>query len=173
MLLRWNRATGVLQAGRDEFFYVKSIVRNELNGRRALHKRSEVVRTMPEPGEPYMPRPFPLGTWVVSKPELRSDEYKRPVYIPTNACQEVALWDLDDDGGYDHESIERVVDYGYGLHWSETSSTTLGCGRVATRKQVVRLAAIINLALTAGEEVLLEVYDEPLDEPLEQTGELT
>lgn len=160
MLLRWNRAKNFIKTDAGVEYFVTNEVRNELNSRRRLHDSVEVVRTMPSPGKPYMPRQFPLGKWRVRKPELRNDEYKRPIYIPTDAYQDVHVWALDEKGGYDYQTNELIRDYGYGLHFSEASRTTLGCGRVGSRSQVLRLAAEINLALDRGEEVYLEVFEE-------------
>ena len=118
--------------GRVRDIEASSDVRNELNKRRALHDESQVIRAMcedPYHKPPVMPRSFPFGEWTVGKPRARKDPYRAPYYIPTDAEQYLDVWELDDDGGYDHPTAQRVLDIGYGLHFS-TSSTTVGCIRI-------------------------------------------
>lgn len=160
MIIIWVRNKDFLRFEDGFEYFITNEVRNELNGRRVLHDPSEVVRTMPEPGKPYMPRQFPLGEWTVYKPVPRNDPYKRPLYIPTDAHQEVQVWALDSNGGYDKATDEWVEDYGYGLHFSENSLTTLGCGRIGSKSSVLQIAAKINLALGHGERVTLNVVEE-------------
>jgi hypothetical protein len=135
-------------------------VRNELNGRRRLHDPKEVRRVVQPDGHwgpPYMPRPFPLGTWRVIAVEDTADKEFAPVKIRTNAHQLVRTWALDAAGGYDHEEDRLVEDAGYHLHFAEFSRTTLGCGRLETAGQARSLAAAIRKAMGKGEIVQLEV----------------
>lgn len=106
-------------------------VRNELNGRRPLHDPSQVVYgiTHNPYKTPVMPREFPQGRWQVFPPVARTDEYLAPFYIPTSAEQWLEVWELDEDGGYDHPTGEMVLDFGYGAHCS-TSPTTVGCIKI-------------------------------------------
>lgn len=158
MKMIWYRDSGDLTV-LDHAFHAVSDVRNELNKRRLLHLARDVVFTMPSPGKPYMPRPFPKGMWNVTRPEPRSDEYKAPWYIPTDAWQWVDIWELDDKGGYNAPTGAKMKDYGYGLHAS-TSPTTLGCGRigrVGNYTEINMLVKLINEAIDRKESVKLEV----------------
>jgi hypothetical protein len=141
---------------------ITSDVRNELNGRRALHKPDDVVETVTKEGtwgHAYMPRPFPRGIWKITGVEYTAAPAYAPVKIKTNARQKVELWNLDSGGGYDRPSGIFEEDYGYHLHWCADSRTTLGCGRVGknTSREVTVLAALVKDALGRGEEVILEV----------------
>lgn len=123
------------------------IVRNELNGRRKLHDPSEVVYAMTEnryERDPYMPRTFPMGIYWIQPPVARPDnKYLAPYFIPTNATREVHIWHLDKKGGYAHETNKTVVDHGYGIHYS-TSSTTLGCIRIYNELDLIKLVRDIQ-----------------------------
>lgn len=135
------------------------VVRNELNGRRHLHDASQVVRAMcedPYNKPPVMPRTFPNGTWEVSKPRSRTNPYLAPYYIPTDAEQYLDVWALDEEGGYDHATPDRVLDIGYGVHFS-TSRTTVGCIRVYEESDLLWLVHTINERLLMGNPVTLTV----------------
>jgi hypothetical protein len=159
--IEWNRDAGKALCGGKEFV-ITSDVRNELNGRRRLHDPDEVKHIVTADGrwgDAYMPRPFPVGQWeVVGIEETSSPEFA-PIKIKTNAHQKVERWNLDGRGGYEKASGVFVEDYGYHLHWSEHSKTTLGCGRVGTfhAREVVELAKMIQAAWRKGETVFLEV----------------
>lgn len=161
MVIRRRRDEGVAETcGRN--FVITSEVRNELNGRRRLHDRTEVVNVVTADGRwghPYMPRPFPKGSWRVTGAEESRERTFAPVKIKTDAHQRVELWNLDADGGYDKPSGIYAEDWGYHLHWSEHSRTTLGCGRIGTGTgtEALRLAALAREARGRGEEVTLEV----------------
>ena len=126
-----------------------SIVRNELNHRRRLHDKKQVIHAITynrynEP--PVMPRPFPTGTWEVQRPVkvLPDDnEWLHPYYIPTNAVQRLDIWRLDRADGYDVPTGAHVVDKGYGIHFSE-SITTLGCIRIHNRDDLLWLVNVIG-----------------------------
>lgn len=158
MVIKWQRDSGEMSVD-GHLFRAVSDVRNEQNKQRLLHVAREVVYTMPAPGKPYMPRPFPKGTWNVMRPEMRTDEYKAPWFIPTDAWQWVDVWSLDSKGGYHLPTDDSVKDYGYGLHAS-TSPTTLGCGRVGRvgdYTEINMLVTLINAAMDRKETVKLEV----------------
>ena len=152
----WQRDKGILTVnGKD--YECWSNVRNELNGKRALHDAREVVRMIPS-GHPYMPRPFPLGTWSILGTIRRNPESARynvlgPVFIRTDACQELPVWELGSNGGYDHETGELVMDEAYGLHASPVSLTTWGCGRLASTNAARTLGSIVD----ANMRLILEV----------------
>ena len=128
-------------------------------------KKSEVVRTVsvtpPFIGEPYDPLKFPRGTWKITAIEYQNN-YKfdtwtyGPVKIRTNAQQTVKIWLLDSDGDYLHETTEVTVDWGYLLHYSE-SSTTTGCIRFNSGYDAISVAELIEEASRNKEEVFLEV----------------
>jgi hypothetical protein len=106
-----------------------------------------------------MPRPFPKGNWIVLGFEKTSKADFAPVKIKTNAHQKVELWNLDGAGGYDRPSGIYEEDYGYHLHWSEHSKTTLGCGRVGedSDREVLALLELLQAAWREHETVFLEV----------------
>jgi len=127
------------------------LVRNEENGWRGSH---EVVKTIPA-DKPYQPRQFPVGVWHIGWPVAREEEYKAPIYIPTDAWREVPVWSLV-DGLYHRPTDETVIDEDYGLHCS-TSNTTLGCIRIHRREDLYRLVSEIFLELAEKRIPLLEV----------------
>ena len=138
-------------------FEASSDVRNELNGRRRLHDPEQVVRAMtqdPYHKPPVMPRPFPRGIWEIGKPRERTDEYLAPYYIPTDAEQYVEVWEIDK--GYTKATGRKVLDLGYGLHYSK-SSTTVGCIRIHERTKLLWLVNAINVERELGRSIILEV----------------
>jgi len=120
----------------------------------------EVRRCIPD-DLPYDPKPFPKGLWNITAVEWR-DKYKFDeweygnVKIRTDARQLVMIWDLDQDGNYLRETNYGVLDKGYLLHYSQ-SSTTLGCIRIATPEEAEVLAKYVQKYLDCGEGVQLEV----------------
>jgi hypothetical protein len=148
--LVWDRDGQELQAfGRIIPMWCR--VRNELNGQR---KPNQIATTIPEK-LPYQPRVFPLGIWRVGVPIPKTDPYMEPAFIPTDAWQMVATWEVK-DGCYDGPTGRKTRDEGYGLHYS-TSYTTLGCGRIQYREDAVWLVEKIANAIRSGETVELEV----------------
>jgi hypothetical protein len=142
-------------------FDITCDVRNELNGRRRLHDKKEVVNVVTalgKYGQAYMPRRFPKGRWEITAVEETSAPVFAPFKIKTTAHQVVDTWLLDSGGGYDRK-CGKADDFGYYLHWCKGSKTTLGCGRVGldTPYQVVVLAELIRSAWNEGETVFLEV----------------
>lgn len=135
------------------------VVRNEINGWRRLHAPKEVVRAMthdPYNKPPVMPRTFPKGHWTIYAPRKRTDEYLAPYFIPTNAEQYLDVWDLDENGGYDKATGNKVLDIGYGLHFS-TSNTTVGCIKIHNRDNLLWLVKQIDAAISCGESVTMKV----------------
>jgi len=135
------------------------VVRNEVNGWRRLHKSDDVIYAMTH--DPYskyavMPRAFPKGEWKVSEPLARNGEYLAPFFIPTNAEQYLEVWDLDRGGGYAKATGKKVLDIGYGLHFS-TSKTTVGCIRIHSESGLLWLVHQVNERLVTGNEVTLSV----------------
>ena len=140
-------------------FDASSDVRNELNGRRRLHDPEQVVRAIaqdPYHKPPVMPRSFPRGVWQIYAPRKRTDRYLAPFFIPTDAEQLLEVWELDEEGGYKAVTGEKVLDLGYGLHYSG-SSTTVGCIRIHERSKLLWLVNAINVERELGRSILLEV----------------
>ena len=130
-------------------------VRTELNGRRQLHTKSEVVKTYPISGErsPYMPRQHPSGIFTIYEVEHTTDPEYSPCKIRSTAYREVFIWELDATGGYDHATEETQTDSGYLIHNTD-SATTLGCIRC---KEAGIIGEIVEKALKNNEPVKLEV----------------
>jgi hypothetical protein len=154
LLIEWNRDHDYLMAD-GKRFACSCIVRNELNGKRLSH---DVIRTMPG-GYPYMPRRFPTGTWTVLKPRPREDGYRAPYFIPTDAFQDVPMWELDGRGCYLRATDKIVRDTAYGLHYSRDSITTWGCIRIDTREEVLALVRLIHEQMDEYEPVKLLVRE--------------
>jgi len=135
------------------------VVRNEINGWRHRHDPDEVVRAMtqdPYNKPPVMPRQFPAGVWKVYAPRPRNDKYLAPYFIPTDAEQFLPIWSLDENGGYDRATSDKVLDIGYGIHFS-TSSTTVGCIRIYEIDDLLWLVKKITEQLAGHERVQLSV----------------
>jgi hypothetical protein len=140
-----------------ECFRITNDVRTLENGTR---KSSEVIRSIPD-GRPYDPRPFPAGVWKITAVERQQE--KRfdprtygPVKIRTDAWQMVNVWELDAEGDYFRETEARVRDSGYLLHFS-VYNTTLGCIRLASPENAIKIAEKIQTAWGTGEDVLIGV----------------
>lgn len=151
-----NRTTGRLTVNEDSFS-ISNDVRTVQNGLRRAH---EVVRSIPG-SFPYMPARFPTGAWNVTGLEWQAEKKfdlktYGPVKIRTDACQYVKIWQLDEDGDYLQETRHETKDYGYLLHYSE-SKTTLGCIRISTAEEAVKLGMLIETALLNKEPITLEV----------------
>jgi len=134
---------------------IRCDVRNELNGRR---DPTEVVYTLPG-GRPYYPRQFPKGRWKITDVRARSDSYRKPFFIATDASQLVDEWSVSESGGrpkYDKPTGRKVVDREYGLHYS-TSPTTTGCIKILQLQDLLELVDLIKASLLLGEVITLEV----------------
>lgn len=152
----WQLDKGILTVD-GKAYECFSNVRNELNDKRPLHDPRQVVRMIPS-AHPYMPRPFPLGTWSILGTIRRHPGDPKygvlgPVFIRTDACQKLPVWRLDELGGYDHETDELVMDCAYGIHASPDSATTWGCGRLGSTTAARFLG---NMVDTLG-TIILEV----------------
>jgi hypothetical protein len=137
----------------DKKFFISCIVRNELNGWR---KPNQVVRSIPH-NNPVYPRQFPKGTWNIYGVQYTDDAEYAPVKIKTNAFQMLPIWDLDDKGNYKSKTTEYIRDEAYWLHYSEGSSTTLGCIRLNSAHDAIQIAEIIEKQLEIVECIKLEV----------------
>ena len=124
-------------------------VRNELipGGRQdVVHSENADGST----GVPYMPRPFPSGLWTIGKPapiDPAKDVhlYEWPFFIPTDAHQLVDEWGvtLEDTWHYVQPTGQKVMDWGYGIHFS-SSPTTLGCLKILIETDLRWLVDQIN-----------------------------
>jgi hypothetical protein len=117
MKIVWDVEKGIAVFCGKEFI-ITSDVRNELNGRRRLHDKKEVVNVVTAAGKyglPYMPRRFPKGQWEITAVEETAKPLFAPFKIKTNAHQIVDTWALDSSGGYDRKT-GSAGDYGYYLH---------------------------------------------------------
>jgi len=121
---------------------------------------NEVIYSIPD-NLPYDPQPFPKGLWNITgldwqkEKKFDLDTYG-PVKIRTDARQWVNVWELDGDGDYKKETSQKVMDHGYLLHYSK-SSTTLGCIRINSPENAEALATLIQQRMGSGERVELEV----------------
>ncbi len=159
MNVKWNRDAEDLEY-QGIHFRVTCKVRNEIDLMyvRRLHEPKEVIYAIvngQKTNIPYMPRKFPKGLWEITGIEASTDPIFAPFKIRTNAFQDVNVWALDKIGGYDKVTEKKVRDGGYLLHCS-TSTTTHGCGRVETEKQIRKLVGLISRELEKG-KVFMEV----------------
>jgi len=125
--LRWKQGDAVLYAFEREL-----LVSNKVYEPVTQTPAEHVVRTTNEDGSdgvPYKPKAFPVGVWSVYTPLARTSMYTAPYFIPTNACQLVEEWTLDEHGLYQYPAGRTVMDYGYGLHHSAIEYT-FGCLRI-------------------------------------------
>lgn len=132
----------------DREIVITCNVRNELNKRRG---GADICHCVPT-GKPVMPRPFPSGKFLVGKAKASTNPYTAPYFITTNATEWLPVWSLNKYGYYEAPTSEMTLSSGYGIHCS-TSSTTLGCLRVAKVGDLMYLVDVIN----SGETIYLEV----------------
>ena len=130
-------------------------VRNELNRQR---RPDQVVITMGQTvpyGIPYQPRRFPPGRWLITGvADMGKDTEYWPVYMDTNATQQVRVWDLDEEGNYYGPKMKWITGKGYGIHharWSNAgqlvpSRTTLGCINILSPDDAVWLSDEVRKA---------------------------
>lgn len=133
-------------------------IRNLENGWRQLDQVVWSTNSDGSRGVPYSPQLFPVGLWMVGRPEPETDPYLKPFFIPTDAHQAVEEWEIAerDKMVYVKPTGRLVEDWAYGLH-NSTSPTTLGCIRVTLFYELRRLVDDINKALEDGREVRFEV----------------
>lgn len=141
-----------------------SIVRNELN---AWRQSWEIIRTFgsTEPnGLPYQPRSYPKGLWEVTRVVMMgADTPYWPVYIDTDATQDVYVWEIK-DGGYHKRTGQVVTGRGYGMHHARykskgewvPSTTTLGCVNILDPDDAMWLSDQIKYCFTYKTHVYVE-----------------
>jgi len=168
-VLTWHRNSGVLEAFSKEL-QLRCLVRNEVNPAPYVRHENEVVyselagkKGVNIQGPPYMPREFPIGIWNIVGLLNKEDEYEAPIFISTDAKQELPVWEVlqKDKLYYVRATDQTIIDTGYGLH-NSTSSTTLGCGRIIERdinhhENLMFLVYSIGKILEARETIQLEV----------------
>ena len=136
--VRWNKGDPYLTAwGRR--ISCSCDVRNLENGRRG---RDQIVYSIPH-HKPYSPDIFPEGVWQIGYPRPRTDLYRKPWFIPTNASRMTKVWEVK-DGLYVRETNELTLDEDYGLHAS-ASDTTLGCIRIGSVADVEWMVGKVRL----------------------------
>lgn len=108
-------------------------VRNELNGLRKMNEVVYSVQSDGSKGPPIMPRTFPVGTWKLGFPALRSDPLLAPYFCPTDAWQELDEWAVENRGTasvpemwYTEKTGRKVKDFAYGIHCS-SAHESWGC----------------------------------------------
>lgn len=136
----------------DSDIAISCIVRNEVNGWR---KKDQVVYSLPNK-KPIQPRQFPKGLWAVGKPDVRTDPYLAPFFIPTSAWQYMPIWELDNMKCYLRETKNKCKDVGYGLHYSESTSTQ-GCIKIMKKYDLLWLVNMIKNHQSLGDVIMLEV----------------
>jgi len=163
MIIKYSHTVGILGV-LDKTMEASCVVRNELGigkDERPLHIPEQVIYAMTGNRYdkiPYMPRPFPCGIWQVFMPQERKSKFLAPYYIPTNAKQYCDVWELDAEGGYKQVTFDKVLDHGYGLHFSE-SRTTLGCIKIHTKDDLVTLVGLIRATILQNQVVTIEVTE--------------
>ena len=127
-------------------------VRNELNGLRKLTEKP--LLSLPA-GKPVMPRTFPKGEFTVGKPRPRTDDARRPFFIPTSATRTLPVWSVV-DGHYGTPTDEYTEDIGYGLHFSRYENTE-GCLKILSVEDLLFLVDSINKCLKEKTIIKLKV----------------
>lgn len=74
-----------------------------------------------------MPRPFPVGNWLITGKETTAETWLKPVKFITNATQDLDIWLLSDSGTYLRKSNYTIGDWGYRIHFANGSHHTDGC----------------------------------------------
>ena len=144
---------GTLEAG-NFVFPVTNKTRTLRDGTRQSY---EVIRSIPD-NLPYDPQPFPKGLWKIMGIQYQKEKgfdpkTYGPVKIITDAWQWVNVWDLDNNGDYYKETELVAQDHGYLLHYS-TSSSTLGCIRLNSPEDALKIAEIIQANMPVQLEVI-------------------
>jgi hypothetical protein len=140
--LRWRQGDLSMTAfGRE--IGVSCDVRTLANGRRQLWQPVRSTTRAGGEGPYYDPRVFPVGLWYVTSVEQTDppNDYLGRVFIRTNAHQVCEEWEVAQDDGlyYLRPTGQYIDDWGYLLH-NSSSPTTLGCLRVGSVEEQMRMA---------------------------------
>ncbi len=109
-------------------------------------------------GYPYMPKPFPLGTWNATGARQSDDPELAPWVLETDAHQLVERWEVTDDGLHYVSPIgDFVEDYFYEFHFDGVWKTTDGCVRMASAEDATWLCQQYLAAKAGGESVQISV----------------
>jgi len=138
-------------------------------------------------GYPYMPKPFPIGTWNVIGAREEKDPELAPWVLQTDAHQLVERWEVSDvcpvchgtrsvdgdDGkledcptckGTGHVALhyvspigDFVEDWGYEFHFDAIWKTTDGCIRMSSSDDATWLCQQYLAVKAAGEAVQISV----------------
>lgn len=141
--LHWDRGQNFLVAW-GRIIPCSCKVRNIYNGLRPVN---QIVYSIPH-NKPYQPEVFPPGVWQIGYPKPRTDCYRKPWFIPTNAARMAKVWETI-AGEYVRATDELTIDEDYGLHAS-ASPTTLGCIRIDTVSDVLWMAEQIKREYNNG-----------------------
>jgi hypothetical protein len=138
---------------------ITCIVRNEINGWRPNKKKlPDICRSIPG-NYAIMPRTFPIGLWTVGEPRRVKGidtEVFGYWFIPTDAWQILPVWELTDSGLYKRATEHKIIDRGYGAHYSPSTSTE-GCIRYGTQEDCNWHVTQIKNAQADGEQIKLKV----------------
>jgi len=134
-------------------FFISCVVRNELNGWR---KPNQVVRSIPH-NNPVQPRTFPKGIWNIYGVQYTDDVEFAPVKIKTNAYHMLPIWELDERENYKTKTQEYTRDEAYWLHYSDESTTTLGCIRLSSAHDALIISKMLETELENVDCIKLEV----------------
>ncbi len=141
-----------------------SRVRNELNGKRPDPARlpdiERGVSAALTVGPVVMPRPYPLGSWLIYAAEPTDNQWMRPLKIKTRATQPVPVWNLKSDGSYGSDTGKTFEDWGYWIHFCNGSHTTDGCIGIVNSSDLAEFAAMVKNALESAIPIQVVAVDE-------------
>ena len=134
------------------------LVRTSANGLRPTHVASQVhlsTNADGSDGKPVMPKVYPTGTWNVIDvhPMVNPNTDLGPIVVRTDAHQILRVWALDANGGYDHETDEEVMDWGYEIHYCDPIQFgiyTVGCVHISQKSDIIAFANAVQAALVEG-----------------------
>jgi hypothetical protein len=154
MTFTWKKSDGYLIMPDGKHIVCWSKVRNELNG---LRPRNPLFRGTTDVYRatgniPAMPRVYPVGTHTIlgfkEHPDPTEDNgYLYPVFIETDAVNQVPEWELDENGFYLRPTGRMIEDKDNGLHFS-SSDWTDGCLRIGSESDVRYLWAALSIGDT-------------------------
>ena len=130
-------------------------VRTLLNGQR---QTNEIVKSFSRNGSriAYDPRQFPSGIFNITGVEWTEDPEFAPVKIKTDAVRPVYSWKTE-NGIYKKVTTNVVQDFGYWMHYCLEFKTTLGCIRIGSPANAIKLGKMIEPLLDKNKKICLEV----------------
>lgn len=133
---------------------VRCPVRSLKNG---LRDKRYVAHTFPDEFA-YDPDIFPIGKWSINAVSPKTDAYKAPYFIATDAYRYVNIWD-EDESGYVAETNTKIIDTAFGMHCSHlkdgisTGKWTLGCIMIINEDDCVWWAETILKELESAKGI--------------------